>query len=76
MSTVKKLGVSLSEKINFLISRVTIIFSKNILTYLLTHSLTPWCRILFGKLIATQLVKKILSFGTRRFITVFTKAHH
>jgi len=24
----------------------------------LTHSLTPWCRILFEKLIVTQLVKK------------------
>jgi hypothetical protein len=39
--------------------------------------LTPWCRILFEKLIVTQLVKKILlSYGTRRFITVFTKARH
>jgi hypothetical protein len=31
-----------------------------VLTYLLTYLLTPWCRILFEKLIATQLVKKIL----------------
>jgi hypothetical protein len=47
------------------------------LTYLHTHSLTPWCRILFENLIVTQLVKKILlSYGTQRFITVFTKAHH
>jgi hypothetical protein len=38
--------------------------------------LTSWCRI-FEKLIVTQLVKKILlSYGTRRFITVFTKARH
>jgi hypothetical protein len=29
-----------------------------LLTYLLTHSLTPWCRILFEKLIVTQIVKK------------------
>jgi hypothetical protein len=29
-----------------------------LLTYLLTHSLTPWCRILFEKLIVTQLIKK------------------
>jgi hypothetical protein len=28
------------------------------LTYLLTYSLTPWCRILLEKLIVTQLVKK------------------
>jgi hypothetical protein len=45
-----------------------------LLTYLLTHSLTPWCRILFEKL---RLSKNILlSCGTRRFITVFTKARH
>jgi len=28
------------------------------LTYLLTHSLTPWCRIFFEKLIVTHLVKQ------------------
>jgi hypothetical protein len=28
----------------------------------LTHSLTPWCRILFEKLIVTQLVKKYPTF--------------
>jgi hypothetical protein len=28
------------------------------LTYLLTYLLTPWCRMLFEKLIVTQLVKK------------------
>jgi hypothetical protein len=33
-----------------------------LLTYLLTHSLTPWCRILFEKLIVTQLVKKLSCF--------------
>jgi len=27
-------------------------------TYLLAHSLTPWCRIFFEKLILTQLVKQ------------------
>jgi hypothetical protein len=31
-------------------------------TYLLTHSLTPWCRILFEKLIVTQLVKQEPAF--------------
>jgi len=40
------------------------------------HSLTPWCRTLFEKLIVTQLVKKILSYGTRRFITTLTKVRH
>jgi hypothetical protein len=35
-----------------------------LLTYSLTHSLSPWCRILFEKLIVTQLVKKYLAFFT------------
>jgi hypothetical protein len=39
------------------------------------YLLTPWCRILFEKLIVTELVKNIPpSYGTQRFITVFTKA--
>jgi hypothetical protein len=33
-----------------------------LLTYSLTHSLTPWCRILFEKLIVIQLVKKYPAF--------------
>jgi hypothetical protein len=46
-------------------------------SYLVTHSLTPWCNILFEELIVTQLVKKYpLLYGTRRFITVLTKARH
>jgi hypothetical protein len=47
-----------------------------LLTYLLTYLPTPWCRILFEKLVFTQFVKNILSYVTRRFITVFTKACH
>jgi hypothetical protein len=43
----------------------------------LTSLLTAWFRILFEKLIVTQLVKKImLSYGTRRFITMFTQVRH
>jgi len=39
-----------------------------------TYLRTPWCRTLFERPIVTQLVKKISpSYGTRRFITVFTK---
>jgi hypothetical protein len=45
-------------------------------TYLLTYLIIPWYRILFEKLIVTQFVKNILSYGTRRYITVFTKARH
>jgi len=38
--------------------------------------LTPWSRVL-EKMIVTQLVKKFTAFyGTRRFITVFTRLHH
>jgi hypothetical protein len=33
-----------------------------LLTYLLIYLLTPWCRILFEKLIVTQLVKKYPAF--------------
>jgi hypothetical protein len=34
----------------------------NQLLYLLAYLLTPWCRILFEKLIVTQLVKKYPAF--------------
>jgi hypothetical protein len=35
---------------------------RYLLTYLLTYSLTPWCRTLFEKLIVIQLVKKYPAF--------------
>ena len=39
--------------------------------------LTPWSRVLLVKLASFQLVKKSPSFyGTRRFITAFTRARH
>jgi len=42
-----------------------------------TYSLTPWSRVLLEKLTVSQLVKKFSTFyGTRRFITAFTSAHH
>jgi hypothetical protein len=41
--------------------------------YLLTHLLTPWCRVLLDKLTGLQLVKKFPAFhGNRRFITALT----
>jgi len=41
----------------------------------LTNSLTPWSKILLGKLRVTQLVKKFPAFyGTRRSITVSIRA--
>jgi hypothetical protein len=49
-------------------------------TYSLNHDtylLTPWSRVLLEKLTGLQLVKKFLTFyGTRRFITALTSAHH
>ena len=51
-----------------------------LLTYLLTYFtylLTPWCRILLEQLTGLRLVKKFPAFyGTRRFITALTSAHH
>jgi len=44
---------------------------------LLTYLLTPWCRVLLGKLAGLQLVKKFPAFhGTRRFITALTSVRH
>ena len=46
-------------------------------TCILTYLLTPWCRVLLGKLTGLQLVKKFPAFyGTRRFITAFTCFRH
>ena len=43
----------------------------------LTYLLTPWCRVLLEKPTGLQLVKKFPAFyGTRRFITTFTRARH
>ena len=46
-------------------------------TYLLNYLLTPWSRVLLEKLTrsaASQEIPRI--YGTRKFITVFTCAHH
>ena len=48
-----------------------------VLTYLLTHLLTPWSGVLLEKLTgsaASQEIPRI--FGTRRFLTVLTSARH
>ena len=48
-----------------------------LLTYLLTHSLTPWCRVLLEQLTGLQLVKNFPAFhGNRRFITAHTSVRH
>ena len=46
-----------------------------LLTSLPTYLLTPWSKVLLEKLTGSQLVKKLPTFyGTRRFITAFTRA--
>jgi hypothetical protein len=53
------------------------VLTYSLLTYLLTHSLTPWCRVLLEQLTGLQLVKKFPAFhGTRRFITALTSVRH
>ena len=52
-------------------------FTVTMSSYLLTHLLTPSCRILLEKLTDLQLVKKFPAFhGTRRFITALTSVRH
>ena len=47
------------------------------LSCLLTYLLTPWSRVLLEKLTGSQLVKKLPAlYGTRRFITTFTRGRH
>jgi hypothetical protein len=53
------------------------IIAGNFFTVRITVYLTPWIRVLLEKLVVTQLVKKYPAiYGTRKFITVFTRAHH
>ena len=54
-------------------------FLKNVVNFLLAeiYLLSPLGRVLLEKLTCSQLVKKFLIFyGTRRFITALTTAHH
>jgi hypothetical protein len=46
------------------------------LTYSCTHELTPWSWVLIQKAPVVQLLENSPLFGTRRFITVFTRARH
>jgi hypothetical protein len=48
-----------------------------LLTYLLTYLHTSWSWVLLDSLTGSQPVKKFPAFyGTRRFITAFTRVHH
>jgi hypothetical protein len=49
----------------------------NLTKNFVTHLLTAWSRVLFEKLTGSQLDKKFHAFyGTRRFITAFTRTRH
>jgi hypothetical protein len=62
--------------VQVLLNIETFIISKSTILELLLSPQALWSRLL-EKLIVTQLVKKFLVFyGTRRFITVFTRARH
>jgi len=53
------------------------VYCLDMLTYLLTYLLTPWCRVLPEQLTGLQLVKKFPAFhGTRRLITALTSILH
>jgi hypothetical protein len=62
---------------NFIFRYISL-FSNAFLTVLVPYLFTPRWRMLFQKLIVTQLVKQQPAFfnGNRRIITVLTKARH
>jgi hypothetical protein len=63
------LGTSLPE--------TEVILATAVFSVLLTYLLTPWSRVLPEKLKRPELLKKFPAFyGTRRFITAFTRARH
>jgi len=54
-----------------------LIYLLTLFIYLLTYLLTPCSRVLLEKLTGSQLVNKFPAiYGTRKFITVFTRARH
>jgi hypothetical protein len=58
------LSIKVCNKERFYLHCISILLRifYQVLTYLLTYSLTPWCRILLEKLIVTELVKKYPAF--------------
>ena len=77
LTTILLVGRLADEDRSYCISFVFVRLDRTRLTYLLTHSLTPWCRVLLEKLTGLKLVKKFLPFhGTRMFITALTSVRH
>ena len=85
LKTVQECLHLLTYLITYLLTYLFTYLRTYLLTYLLmhsvthslTHSLTPWSRVLLEKVTGLQLVKKFPAFyGTQRFITAFTSAHH
>jgi len=47
------------------------------ITYVITHLLTPWSRVLLEKLTSSQLDKKFsMLCGIRRFVSTFKSTRH
>ena len=75
------LRTAYKQNVTFIFPRKQILHRKvtrgedYLLTDLLSYLLTPWSRVILEKLIGSKLVKKFPAFyGTRRFITIFTRA--
>jgi hypothetical protein len=63
--------------LSFLLTYLLLTYVLNLLTHSLTHSLTAWTTVLLENLTDPHLVKKFPKFyGTRMFITAFTRARH
>ena len=63
--------------LTYLLTYILTYLFMDLLTNLITYLFTPWSRVLLVKLTGYKLVKKFPAYyGTRRFITTFTSAHH
>jgi hypothetical protein len=67
----------LTRLLTYLLAYLLTCLLTYLLTYLPTYLLTPCSTVLLEKLTGSQLVKKFPAFyGTRTFITAFTRARH
>jgi hypothetical protein len=66
-----------SECLDVLTAGVSSSYRKSAISMLFICFLTPCSRVLLEKLTGSHLVNKFPAFyGTRKFITTFTSAHH
>jgi hypothetical protein len=77
VSCMERSGITKCEAVMQVLLQCVKLIEMLALTDWLTDWLTPWSRVLLEKLVVTQIVKKFSAFyGTRRFITVFTRTSH